>query len=525
MIPNFLFQLSDWNPQFFREVKGRLKSRNVALTVAASGLVQLAILVYFGAVLPSPEAKVNRYCTGKGDYGWHDCVLDALGYPQINWQIWWGDIFQTFSWLLPFVLLVAGVYMLIGDLAKEERRGTLNFLRLSPQASQSILIGKLLGVPLIPLLAVALAVPFHLWAAAGAGIPWDEVAAIYLVTAAACCFFYTAAIFYAFLGGAHGWLGAVAVWLSYSMFYGIFQSLRYAKDYSYPAPFHWFYLAIGQSLLFTVTFAVVNLGIGTFWIWQAINRRFGNPNLTLISKRQSYAMTASFEGFLLGFVFYPHSEYSSSWYDLMSLLVTNLVWFLLLIAALTPHRQTLLDWTRYRRDGVKSRKGWRKALVKDLIWGDKSPAMVAIALNLVIPTLVFTPWILGWDNPDNQLAAYVALLFNALFLLICAAIAQSVLFMKAKKRSVIALGVVGALTALPPIAMAAIGVHPGSEKAVVWLFSAFAFVALENTSATMIGLALLTHILVLAVLTTRLSRQLRHAGESELKALMAQRLV
>ena len=167
MLPNLLLSFSDWNPQFFREVKGRLKNRNLTLTVLSSFLLQFALLFYFWAALPAPKVTPSsRYCTGKAIYTyWHDCVLDAQGNVLVNWQIWWTDLFQALTWILPFILLIAGVYLLISDLAKEEQRGTLNFIRLSPQASQTILLGKLLGVPLLVYLGVLLAVPLHLWLA------------------------------------------------------------------------------------------------------------------------------------------------------------------------------------------------------------------------------------------------------------------------------------------------------------------------------------------------------------------------
>jgi ABC-type Na+ efflux pump permease subunit len=69
-----------------------------------------------------------------------------------------------------FALIVIGTYLLISDLAHEERRGTLNFIRLSPQSPENILVGKLLGVPILLYLVAVLAVPLHLWAGLAAQI-------------------------------------------------------------------------------------------------------------------------------------------------------------------------------------------------------------------------------------------------------------------------------------------------------------------------------------------------------------------
>jgi len=520
MLPNLLLSFSDWNPQFFREVKGRLKNRNLTLTVLSSLLVQFALLFYFWAALPTPKLTTSsHYCTGKETYGWNDCVLDAQGNVLVNWQNWWADVFQALTWMLPFILLIAGVYLLISDLAKEEQRGTLNFIRLSPQTSQTILIGKLLGVPLLVYLGVLLAVPLHLWSAVHSGIDTAELISLYLVVPAITCTFYTAAIFYAFLGAAHGWLGAAIVCGVYTIFYQIWQGSRYSPGQDFSNFPFWYHLPIMSNLGLLVAFTLGICAVTTFWFWQTINRRFCNPNLTLISKRQSYAMTICVEVFILGFVFRDmgEGEYYQPIYDLFSLIVLNSSWFLVLIAALTPHRQTLLDWARYRQTRTSGRKvKLTKAALRDWMFGENSPAIAAIALNLLLAIAIFTPWILTWGQPTQQLHGLVSLLLNATFLLICAAIAQLILFSPSKKRSVFALAVVGGLIAIPPIMMMTVGVRP-DQGSLPWILS------IESASKMTILLGLLGQMLVLTGLTARLNHQLHRAGESEMKALMAEK--
>jgi hypothetical protein len=526
MLPNLLLSFSDWNPQFFREVKGRLKNRNLTLTVLSSVLAQFALLFYFWAALPTPkETTSSHYCTGKETYGWNECLLDAQGNVLVNWQTWWAHVFQALTWILPFILLIAGVYLLISDLAKEEQRHTLNFIRLSPQTSQTILLGKLLGVPLLIYLGVLLAVPLHLWSAVQGKIDLAELISLYLVVPAISCVFYTGAVFYAFLGGAHGWLGAAMVWGTYTMFYQVWQVSHYSgKGYLTDSLF-WYHLPITSNLGFLVSFTLSVCAIVTFWLWKTINRRFCNPTLTLISKRQSYAMTACFEVLILGFAFHEMREweYYRPLNDLFTLIVFNSVWFLVLIAALTPHRQTLLDWARYRQTRSSSKKFvLTKSALRDWIFGEKSPAIAAIALNLLLTIAILTPWILTWGKPIQQMQGYVSLLLNLLFLLSCAAIAQQVLFSPSKKRSVFALAVIVGLIALPPIVMLTIGMHP-EHAAMPWMLSGFAFAAIESASKMTILLGFLGQLLVFTGLTARLTRQLRRAGESELKALMAEK--
>jgi ABC-type transport system involved in multi-copper enzyme maturation permease subunit len=55
--------------------------------------------------------------------------------------------------------------MLVTDIGNEAEKGTLNFLRLSPRSSANILIGKLLGVPILSYLTILLLLPLHLLSA------------------------------------------------------------------------------------------------------------------------------------------------------------------------------------------------------------------------------------------------------------------------------------------------------------------------------------------------------------------------
>ncbi|MBW4580494.1 MAG: hypothetical protein KME42_13095 [Tildeniella nuda ZEHNDER 1965/U140] len=527
------YKFSDWNPQVFRELKGRVKKLTVFLTVLGSCATQLLVLMYFWVGLPvarstdrfDTTSRYSTYCTGRGSYRSFECIYDAIGNPRIAWQSWWSDLFQALSWTLPFVLLLAGVYMLVSDLGKEERRGTLNFIRLSPQTSQNILFGKVLGVPVIPYLAVLLAIPLHLVVANGAGVSIANVLSIYLLTAAACAFFYSGALLYAFMSGAQGWVGAVAVFSSYTLFFQIWTNSSYYRgegDRRYLEMSDWFHLPVGTQLGFAITFALITLGTGAYWLWQSANRRFRNPDVTLLSKRQSYWMTFCVEVWMLGFAFRQLPEYYRPFNELIVLGFFNLLWFMVLIAALTPQRQLLLDWARYRRERVASkRQFWSRSIVKDLLWGEKSPALAAIALNLLIAVAVASLWIVGWAEANSQFDALVVMSLGATLTLICAAIAQLMMFMKSPKRALWAAGAVAAVLILPPVVLGALQITT-DKTPFVWLFSIGAFSALQSgVSATAALTALMGQLGILSLLTLRLTRQVRRAGESEMKALLA----
>jgi hypothetical protein len=292
------------------------------------------------------------------------------------------------------------------------------------------------------------------------------------------------------------------------------------RDSLYPVPDYWGF-HIGNQLSLSLAFAVVTFGTATYWLWQTVNRRFRIPNATLLSKRQSYWITACFELWLLGFVFQENNYPSQLLENFAAVALINLLWFVLLIAALMPQRQMLLDWARYRRERVSSaKKFWSRSILKDLAWGEKSPALLAIALNLLIPAAIFTPWIMTWDDSAKPLQAYAAILFGISFVLICAAIAQIIMFSRSSKRVLWASGAVGTLIFVPPLVLGVLAFTP-TQLPVAWLFSAFALAALGHTSTTMVFASFLTHLGVLSLLATRFTHQLRQAGESETKALLA----
>lgn len=312
-------RLGDWNPQMVREFKRRLKPPNILIAVAISLIGQLLVLICFSSQIPTSlpmgeytHTITNRYCTGEANYDAEDtayylCVRVTDGSIGINWQVWWNDVFVGLSIIGIFALLLNGTYLLIADLSKEDRHGTLNFLRLAPQSSVSILGGKMLGVPIVLYLMGFLALPLHLAAGLSGQIPLSLILAYYGVLGVSCLFFYSAALLFGlvcrWLGGFQAWLGSGAVLLflcSGLMMFGIHGNggaTKYLIDWlmlfnpsillpyligsnsldpvnaSYTLGFRslsWFYLPIGASTWSLVGFMVVNYGLWTYWIWQGL---------------------------------------------------------------------------------------------------------------------------------------------------------------------------------------------------------------------------------------------------------------
>ena len=555
MTLNLLDQIGNWNPQLFREIKGRLKMGNMAIASALSLSAQLLLFMYYSAQIAVPSGKeaypYHRFSleTTNSSTGAQEYVRDALGNFAINWQQWWLEIFIWLSILSVLALLVAGSYMLVSDLDKEERRGTLNFIRLSPQSAKTIFLGKIFGVPILLYLAAILAIPLHLYSGLAAQIPLNEILCFYTAIAASCALFYSAAMLFglttSWFGGLQPALASIIVfvflWIS-----AIVQLTHSAWDLlTFLSPsailkylllgvvtkyhaFHWlvgdleklqwFYSEVGTNIVSGLALSLLVCGTVTYGLWLGWQRRFPNPSATVLSKRQSYLVVICCQVIILGFALQSNP---TPYRNISALLIFNLLMFLALIAALTSQRQSLYDWARYRQQIVpSSQKLWRRYPLLDLIWSEKSPAIVAIGINLLISVIILTPWTLFEKFETNGFWGVICCLN---LILIYAAIAQLFLFTKARNQEIWAARTVGGAILLPPLILSMLLLTP--EKApIFWLSSTFASFWFSGSFAALSGntflLSILSQWTVLMLLNLKLRSQLKLAGESASKALL-----
>ncbi|MEG4206669.1 hypothetical protein QUA20_22425 [Microcoleus sp. Pol7_A1] len=551
MTLHLLDKIGNWNPQLFREIKGRLNTGNIAIASALSLSGQLLLWMYFSAQIPVPPARGeytypihHRFCLETAKSYEKQCVRDALGNFAINWPNWWLEIFIWLSIFSVLALLVAGTYLLVSDLDKEERRGTLNFIRLSPQFAKTIFLGKILGVPILLYLAAILAVPLHLYSGLAAQIPLNEILCFYTAVAASCALFYSSAMLFglttSWLGGFQPWLASATVFVVFGIswfpltraawdvvhFLSPLAILRYQLFLVNKTDFdslvenldklQWFYSPVGTNIASGLALSLFVCGTGTYWMWQGWQRRFPNPSATVLSKRQSYLVVICCQVIFLGFALQSSPPpYANE----VSLLLLNLLMFLALIAALTSDRQSLYDWARYRQQIVpSSQKLWRRYPLLDLIWSEKSPAVVAIAINLLSSVIILTPFTLFQKIEAKE---FWDVICSLNLILIYAAITQLFLLTKTRNPEIWAAGTVGSAILLPPLILSMLLLTP--EKApIFWLSSTF--VSFWSSSFTASGNTILFSILsqwsVLVLLNLKLRSQLRLAGQSASKALL-----
>ncbi|MEO1375289.1 MAG: hypothetical protein AAFW70_13405, partial [Cyanobacteria bacterium J06635_10] len=168
---NLIDKIGDWNPQLFRELKGRLKPGSLAIALITSLGFQFIIFLCRYEELSDENNQI-------------DVLLSQH----------WRWIYLSLGIIFIFTLLVAGTYLIVNDLSQEERQGTLNFIRLSPQSEVSIFTGKILGVPVLIHLIVLAAIPFHIFAGIKANISFSYILFFYLILVASCILCYSLAL-------------------------------------------------------------------------------------------------------------------------------------------------------------------------------------------------------------------------------------------------------------------------------------------------------------------------------------------
>ncbi|NJK34546.1 MAG: hypothetical protein HC919_06115 [Oscillatoriales cyanobacterium SM2_2_1] len=178
---DFLERLGDWNPQLLREIRARVKPRTLLVAIVASVVLQILMFAAFAQVPLPPE------CWGEGE-----------GFCPVTGQLLWRVQFYILSVLIPLWLYVLGGFTLVDDLSREEFRGTLSFIRIAPRSSSSIILGKILGAPILSFLGAALLLPYHILSGFGARVPLSALFSYYLLVGAGAGFIYCFGILVAF---------------------------------------------------------------------------------------------------------------------------------------------------------------------------------------------------------------------------------------------------------------------------------------------------------------------------------------
>ncbi|AFY38062.1 hypothetical protein Lepto7376_1728 [[Leptolyngbya] sp. PCC 7376] len=554
-------RIGDWNPQLFRELKGRLTRKSIGLMVLVSGIIQSLVYFSFSSSLPYSGQNTHHYCVGTAPANWDPehylysnqnwCLTDSLGnITSLNWPLWWTEMFISIALLGFFGILIGGTYLLIQDLSKEQRQGTLNFVTLTPQSALAIALGKIMGVPTFIYGMIAFALPLHLWAGLKGAIPLHLIMLFYGVLAACCLFAFSGAILYALVGkggsALKSWLasGALFYFSSMTTMFIMHETPHVANmmdGVTLLNPTHllhylvqatavadqvdWFrYDSLGEitfygvpawnSVLGATLAHLMIYGVGTYWFAQAFKRKFHNAQGTLISKSQSYWLTASLVTISLGFTVQEPYTYSSDYNNwLMNfgmLAISGVLYILVLTTALSPSFQSIQDWTRYQ-----GKHSWREWL-----FGERSPAIWAIALNTVIG---FLPIILaGFVVIEKQyyLEFTIGLVMQGLMAILLAAIGMRFLLSRHRKRAIFAATIVLSCIFLPLMIFAFGSINPEFNPA-PWLWTITPVVVTQFAGPATLIANLMGQIVAITVINQIIQQRLHQIGSSELKQLLA----
>ena len=550
----------DWNPQLFRELKGKLKTRNIIIAAAISLVIQFVCVINLLSDLPDPDplgklgVQYGRYGMDYIDYAPKQYYHQHLPYGKdlldnwvINWQLLWLDLFIILSIISIFALLVVGTYMLVADMAKEESQGTLNFIRLTPQSASNILLGKILGVPILLYTAICLFLPLHTIAGINARIPIGLILSFDTVIVASCAFFYSLALLCSLLNFGlssfkpwliSGIIGSVLFTLTESLFHGDYLNLN--------CPFGWLFLfnptlvlsylidathlpdskiqflsvenlqqllfygqALWKSATIGIGFIIFNLSLWTYWSWSFLKRRFDSRD-SILSKVQSYWLTGWFVAIALGFTLQGSTSHVNSEYFIF-LQVCLVVWGLGLTAGLSPHRQKLHDWARYRHQTAN------KGIWHELVFGKNSPSTVAVAINLAIAIAYIIPSI--FIHLDGDKRYILGLIIGAGNIILYAIAAQIILMRKTRNRAALSAIAVVSMVIIPPVYLGMADIHL-YDAPVAWMFSFIPTAAVKYVTMPTIAFTLLGQWLAISAIGLQMSRKLRQAGSSETKMLI-----
>lgn len=550
--------VGDRNPQLLREWQGRLRTQNVVLTLVGAIAAQALVLLKGFGSLPSPanNSISSRYClpaATEPSLDFPTCQLGDNGQFLMDWPLVFAEVFRDLSVVLVWGLIVIGVYLLAADISKESRRGTLTFLRMSPQSSRRILLGKLLGVPVLLYLACGVMLPLHFALGWLATYPPGLLLGFYGLLGAIAFCLYAAVLWLSLLTPGQGIQAALSSILAavllgagqlgygsgtttdWPKLFNPLQALNLWKveswgdrttwllgDYSSLSGLGWFLLPIGKSAALYLAFASVHALLLGAWFWVALERKFQTPSRAPLGKAQSYGLTLCLSLLMAGFAL--QSSQSLQWW---SYSISMLICAVILMFLLLPSRQAVLDWARYRHQQPRGQRG----LLQELWSHDDSPMVLALGCNLAIMAGVFLGGIqVAKASNGNVLTEargtmllLLGWLFAAAFMLLCATVVQRMALRDRPHERWLTFGVaVGLLLGWPLVLqlVASLDAYPSPWQE-LWLITAFAQTVSWEMGFGEVGRAIAGHLILLTGTNTLLAKHIQHLGQSEWKALVA----
>ncbi len=489
-LDTMLDRIGDRNPQLFRELKGKFTSNSWIATLLGSILLQIIVSL----LSISDRASIDR-----------------------SYSFW----FQCLNWSIPTCLIMGGIYTLISDLNQEEKRGTLNAIKLSPQSGRSIFLGKILGVPSLVYLAVLSIVPMHLIIAVVNGANLGLILTWYLTIGVTAYLLFSLTILYVLHGGKFAILLSILAFNPVNSLIHIYNHYLDAgiNNKESAKNFSWFYLPIFDNVWLLYGFACGVSLLIIYWLWQAIERKYINPAGTILTKEDGYWMNISFQLWLLGFALpLIEGDPNSSALILTIFHGIGTIWIICLMSVILPSQSMMQEWSCSWHKQVKNRNlpSRKQQLIQDLIWHDHSPSVLAVAINLAISAI-------GWGvcamlfihNLESLVKFICGITIASMLTLIYTVVINFIRLRSPLKRGVTILPIF--LMSFFPIVFGTLANMNAVYQDIGYgllLFSPLFSLGITELSLPSIGIAAIAQLGILAGLTKLLQRQLYIVGAS-----------
>jgi hypothetical protein len=505
MLDKSIDRVGEWNPQLFRELKSRLNWTTVIATVAVAIFFQVIGVGFFWATSSSFNNGINS------------------GFYLLNW-------------LIPIGLMLGGIYTIFSDLNQEEQRGTLNFIRLTPQSARSIFLGKMLGVPSLIYLGVLLTVPLHFFVGMCAGTNPLHILAWYGTIGVTTYLCLSVVVLYSLYSNKYPILLTLLFALPVNTFVGLYNSssisiiARQVINTERSGLLSWCYLPIDRQIFLFDGLIICTFCLISYWIWVTIERKYINPASTSFKKVDSYWMNGQFQIWLLGFalpiVTQIDDRSNDKFYVLATFYSISAIWVYCIIPLILPNKWSIQDWSRYRREHLthQHRQWWQQDLVRDLIWHDRSPILLAMPINLLIPAIVWG-FCFGIFIPDLQwLAKSICGIIIVSILTMIHTVMIGLIFLRSKSKTTGAIPLIILMSVLPLCLgfLSVITFDAQMLGAGLLLFSPFSWMGVTQLSILNIGMIIMGQIGILAGVTKLLQTRLHKLGRSETQVLSQQ---
>ncbi len=487
--------IGDWNPQLLREFKGRFTGNSLSFILAGSILIQIVFCLW------SIDDNVD------------------------NHKFYIG--FKLFNWIIPIALMLGGIYTLITDINQEEKRGTFNFVKLSPQSGKNILLGKILGVPSLVYLAILSIVPLHVYLGISSGAGLGIILAWYSTIAITAYLLMSVTVIYVLYGGKYAILFSLLALQPISGLIGIYNfylnaTISQASWMDGARSWvSWFYLPISNNIWLFYSFISGTFLVVSYWLWETIERKYISLKATPFTKDRSYWINLNVQFWLLGFALplmtTDRESALTPFYTVAIFYTISIILVVCLMPTILPNDRAMKDWASSAINIDRQYlHWWQNETIQDLMWHDRSPSILAIGINLAISAILWGLCAVVFVHNLELLIKFgIGITFATILTLIYTIFAHFLCLHSSVKNS----GIIPivCLVSLIPLLLGSLTLTNPVYKDLgysLFLFSPFFWVGIAQLSLPGIGIILLGQLGILAGINKLFQQQLLKIGAS-----------